>query len=467
MTPEDEQKELHRVLRGSLAAFVRKVFHEINPGATFYDSWYLDAVAYSLERCRAGSCKRLIVTLPPRSLKSIMTSVAYPAFLLGHNPAERILCSSYSNDLALKHARDFRSVVESSWYQQVFPRTIALRNVEELFETTRRGFRRSVSLAGGVTGLGANTIIVDDPMKADEALMKSARAKANDYFANTLYSRLDRKTDGVIIVVMQRLHDEDLVGHLLRQGGWDHLNLPAIATRDEHIPIGNGEFYHRKQGEVLNPQFEPLSSLEETRRNMGTMHFQAQYQHAPVPETGNLIQRSWIQYFQSSPERAKARIAQSWDTAQKGDQIHDYAVGTTWLYADEKHFLIDLVRKQCDYPTLSRLVLEQYGKHRPDALLIEDHGSGSALIQDLRQRHRINAIPIAPAADKIVRLSIVSPMFEGGEIFVPEKAPWLMEFIDELLRFPQARFDDQVDSVTQYLNWHRNSGKPLFEVFWT
>ena len=161
MTPEDQQKELHRVLRGSLSAFVRKVFHEINPGATFYDSWYLDAVAYSLERCRAGSCKRLIVTLPPRSLKSIMTSVAYPAFLLGHNPAERILCSSYSNDLALKHARDFRSVVESSWYQQVFPRTIALRNVEELFETTRRGFRRSVSLAGGVTGLGANTIIVD------------------------------------------------------------------------------------------------------------------------------------------------------------------------------------------------------------------------------------------------------------------------------------------------------------------
>ena len=104
-------------------------------------------------------------------------------------------------------------------------------------------------------------------------------------------------------------------------------HLPAIATRDEHIPIGNGEFYHRKQGEVLNPQFEPLSSLEETRRIMGTMHFQAQYQGAPVPETGNLIQRSWIQYFQSSPERAKARIAQSWDTAQKGDQIHDYAVG--------------------------------------------------------------------------------------------------------------------------------------------
>ena len=154
-------------------------------------------------------------------------------------------------------------------------------------------------------------------MRSDDAHQKSAREKANDYFADTLYSRLDRKTDGVIILVMQRLHDEDLVGHLLRQGGWDHLNLPAIALQDEDIPIGNGEFYHRKKGEVLNPAFEPLSSLEETKRMMGTMNFQAQYQQAPVPETGNLIQRRWIKYFGSLPPRANARIVQSWDTAQK------------------------------------------------------------------------------------------------------------------------------------------------------
>ena len=156
---------------------------------------------------------------------------------------------------------------------------------------------------------------------------------------------------------------------------------------------------------------------------------------------------------------------QSWDTAQKGDQVHDYAVGATWLHSGGKHFLIDLVRKQCDYPTLSRLVLEQYAKHKPDALLIEDHGSGSALIQDLRQRYSIGAIPITPTGDKIVRLSIVSPAFERGDIFLPRNAPWLLDFLDELLRFPQARFDDQVDSVTQYLNWHRNR-PTTFEVFW-
>ena len=466
MTPEDQRKQLHNLLRGSLSPFIRKVFHEVNPGKPFVDSWYFDAMAHRLERCRTGSCNRLAITGPPRSLKSIVTSVAYPAFLLGRNPAERILCISYANELALKHARDFRCVVESSWYRQVFPQTVAHRNVEDIFETTQHGFRRSGSFAGGETGFGANIIIVDDAMKSDDAHHKPAREKANNYFADTLFSRLDRKTVGVIILVMQRLHDEDLVGHLLRQGGWDHLNLPAIAAQDEDIPIGNGEFYHRKKGEVLNPAFEPLSSLEETKRMMGTMNFQAQYQQAPVPETGNLIQRRWIKYFESLPTRANARIVQSWDTAQKGDQVHDYAVGTTWLYADEKHFLIDLVRNQCDYPTLSGLVLEQNGKHKPDALLIEDHGSGSALIQDLRQRHGIRAIPITPTKDKIVRLSIVSPMFERGEIFLPQNADWLMDFLDELLRFPQARFDDQVDSVTQYLNWHRTR-ETRFEVFWT
>jgi hypothetical protein len=189
-----------------------------------------------------------------------VTSVAYPAYVLGRNPEHRISCVSYAHELALKHARDFQQVASSPWYRQVFPQTVPLRDVEEIFETTHRGFRRSTSLAGGLTGFGANTIIVDDPMKVDDALQRSARQRANELFADTLYSRLDRKTDGVIIVVMQRVHAEDLVGYLLRQGGWEHLNLPAIALQDEDIPIGNGQFHHRKKGDLLNPEFEPLSS---------------------------------------------------------------------------------------------------------------------------------------------------------------------------------------------------------------
>jgi hypothetical protein len=162
MTPEDRQETLHNLLRGSLSPFVQKAFHELNPGDRFFDSWYLDAITHHLQRCRTGSCKRLIITAPPRSLKSIVTSVAYPAFLLGRNPSERILCISYGNELALSHARDFRSVVSSAWYRQVFPQTVALRDVEDMFETTRHGFRRSGSFGSAQTGFGADTIIIDD-----------------------------------------------------------------------------------------------------------------------------------------------------------------------------------------------------------------------------------------------------------------------------------------------------------------
>src|SRR5437899_18106 len=133
MTPEDRQRKLFNLLRGSLLPIARKAFHEVNPGRPFFDAWHLDAMAHRLELCRTRCCKRLIITLPPRHLKSIVTSVAFPAYLLGRNPAERILCISYANDLAQKHARDFRSVVESDWYPMVFPQTVALRNVEDIF----------------------------------------------------------------------------------------------------------------------------------------------------------------------------------------------------------------------------------------------------------------------------------------------------------------------------------------------
>jgi predicted phage terminase large subunit-like protein len=343
---------------------------------------------------------------------------------------------------------------------------VELRNVEDHFQTTQRGCRRSSSFAAGVTGFGFDGIIIDDAIKTDEALAKSHRDRINDNFASALYSRLDRKSDGFIIVVMQRTHDEDLAGFLLKQGGWDHLNLPAIAEQDEDIPIGNGQFYHRSKGEALNPSYESISSLEDTRRRMGSMHFQAQYQQAPIPEFGNLIKRQWIQYFNSLPSRESGRVVQSWDTAAKGNQINDHSVGTTWLCADRKHYLVDLVRRQCNFPTLSCLVLDQYNKHKPDALLIEDHGSSSALIQDLKHHHGINAIPIIPVGDKVTRLSIVSPRFEAGEIWLPKDADWIADLLDELLRFPQARFDDQVDSITQYLNWQRGQTDSIFDVFW-
>jgi predicted phage terminase large subunit-like protein len=468
VTAIENHRAFRGALRASLASFTQKSFATVNPGQIFHDNWHLHGIAYHLECCRAGIIKRLIITVPPRSLKSICASVAFPAFILGHDPTQRIICISHSNDLVVRHARDFRSLVESKWYQDVFPGTIAIRNAETEFETTVGGRRFATSIGGTITGLGARYIVIDDPQKSEEALSKSQRERLNDYYATTIYSRLDSKIDGVIILVMQRLHDDDLAGRLLKHGGWHHLNLPAIAEEDQDISIGEDEIYQRKAGTVLHPAREPLQVLQETKRTMGSLHFQAQYQQAPVPEAGNLIRRDWIRYFDLSDLPLGGdcpRIVQTWDTATKGEEVNDQSVCTTWAFVRGNHYLIDLVRQHCGYPALRRLALEQYRKHRPTSVLIEDHGSGTALIQDLKESHGISAIPIRPAQDKVTRFSIASARFEAGEVYFPRDAAFLPTLLDEILRFPQTRFDDQVDSISQYFIWDRGS-IGVFDVFW-
>jgi predicted phage terminase large subunit-like protein len=267
---------------------------------------------------------------------------------------------------------------------------------------------------------------------------------------------------------MQRLHEGDLAGYLLKQGGWTHLNLPAIATRDERIDLGDGAFHDRKLGDVLHPDREPRQALDEVKNMLGSLHFQAQYQQSPVPETGNLVQRDWFRWYELPPPRTNStRIVQSWDNAVKGDPHNDFSVCTTWQAQNGIHYLLDVSRHQCAYPALLRLAVDLYRRHKPDAVLIEDQGSGSILVQDLRHHHQIHAIPIRPTGDKITRFGAASLTIEKGAVYLPQEAPWLGVFLEELLTFPQTRFDDQVDSVSQYLIWDRGSGRSIFEVFWT
>jgi predicted phage terminase large subunit-like protein len=460
--------EFDAILRQDFPSFVAKCFCELNGGIAYLRNWHIEAFAYQLERCRLGENKRLITTQPPRSLKSLIASIAWPAFILGHDPTKRVIGVSYSSDLAIKLARDFRQIVTSDWYRRIFPRTISTKDTETEFETSRGGGRLAVSIGGSITGRGGDYIIIDDPLKAEEALSKSAREKVNDYFRNTLYSRLNSKVTGVIVLVMQRLHEDDLAGRLLKQGCWVHLNLPAIATRDERITIGNGRSFDRQEGDVLHPAREPREALEQIQRTLGGRHFQAQYQQAPVPETGNLIRRDWLLYYDTSPTRTDTtRVIQSWDTAMKGEQIHDFSVCTTWLRHKGNHYLLDVVRRQCGYPALLELVIAQYRRHDPNGLLIEDKGSGTQLIQDLRHRAQISSIAIRPEGDKITRMDTASLGFEQGTVYLPREAPWLGDFLHELLLFPDAEFDDQVDSVSQYLIWDRRGQRLTFEVYWT
>ena len=212
------KRMLRHLLKSDFCAFVEKTFGTVCPDQQFWPNWHLEAIAHALERVVGGETKRLIILMPPRNLKSICASVALPAFLLGRDPTRQIICVSYSADLAAKHARDCRAVMMAPWYQSAFPSTRIdpAKSAETEFMTTRRGFRLATSTGGTLTGRGGDTIIIDDPMKPADAQSEARRLECQQWYSNTLLSRLDDKVNGVIILVMQRLHVDDLAGYLMQ-----------------------------------------------------------------------------------------------------------------------------------------------------------------------------------------------------------------------------------------------------------
>jgi predicted phage terminase large subunit-like protein len=436
--------------RTDFVSFVRKSFHLLAPSAMFHMNWHICAIAHCLEQVRLGTIKRLIITVPPRSLKSIMCSVAFPAFVLGHDPTKRLIVASYSADLAIKHGNDFRAVVNSEEYHSIFPGMFisAMKNTQTEVVTTRNGFRLAISVDGALTGRGGDFIIIDDPIAALAALFQKAREHVVDcYF--TLLSRLDDKQNGAIVLLMQRLHEDDLAGVLLRGSDeWTVLSLPAIAEKDEEIPIGNGQIHFRRAGDVLHPEREPREVLESLQAQLGPEIYAAQYQQQPVSPGGAMIKCGSIRRYDQLPQ--SGHIIQSWDVANKQGEENDYSVCTTWLIYDKRYYLKDLLRGRFDFPTLRTRVFEQAKLHKASQILIEDAGFGTALIQELKTA-QFSVIPVKPEYDKKIRMAIQSAKFENGQVFFPKEAPWLRDLEDELFAFPNSRHDDQVDSISQAL----------------
>ena len=334
----NEPRAIAVLLRNEFSFFAAKCFDHLNPGVSFTQGWHIKLIAGELAGLRAGS-RQLIINLPPRHLKSLLGSVALPAWLLGHNPSRQIICASYGAELAQKLSRDCRAIMESAWYRELFPGTRLDRSAAHELTTTAHGMRMATSVDGVLTGRGADVIIIDDPSKPEEALSDTTRQRVNDWFDGTLYSRLNDKCTGSIVLIMQRLHEDDLTGHLLARGGWDHLSLPAIAEQDETHTVSSAlgtRRVGRKAGEALHPARESLETLGRLRQTLGEYNFAGQYQQAPAPREGGMVKRGWFKSYGATdlPERFDL-ILQSWDTANKSTELSDYSVCTTgaWLPA--------------------------------------------------------------------------------------------------------------------------------------
>jgi predicted phage terminase large subunit-like protein len=444
---------LRSLLANDLMSFTQFAFDVVRPGVRFKSNWHLEAITHKLAQVARGEVRRLIITLPPRQLKSLCASVALPAWFLGNNPTERVVVVSYSDQLARSHSSDFRVVVGTPLYKETFPQMCIARETDREIITTRRGKRLGTSIDGTLTGLGGNLLIIDDPLKLGDAMSEATRLRVIEWYRSSLLSRGDDKQEMRIVLVMQRVHQNDLAGYLQEQGGFEMLNLPAIAQREQTYELGGGRTYTRVRGELLHPRHEPAHVLAELKREMGPYAFAAQYQQSPAPIGGNIIRRKWLTYYDQAAALPGDSFIVSWDIALTETESGDYSACVVLLRRKEVFFVINVFRGRLDFTDLKKKIAQIKERYRPATLLIESSPISLGLIQALKEQS-ISVTPFKPETDKRSRLISQTDLFQAGSVRFPERASWLEEFEMELLAFP-GRHDDQVDALTQGLAWGR------------
>lgn len=448
--PITTEQALPALLRQRFDLFLRFAFREIAGNRPFTPSWHLDAIEHQLHRLDDGDISQLIVTIPPRHLKSITISVVWVAWMLGRHPQTRFTCASYALELSEKHARDCLKIIESSWYRKAFPNVRLTKRATLDFETQAGGGRLSTSIGGVLTGRGGDWIIIDDPMKADDALSEVMRENVRDWFSNTLRQRADDDRTRYI-VVMQRLHEDDLAGHLLHQGGWEELRLAAIATEDQRVALTRGRFHQRRDGYALTPTRQSLAFLEK-RKAEEPYVFAAQYQQDPVGRIGAFVNSDWFGVYDIEPRAGI--VIQSWDTAIKTTVRSDWSVGITARWYQGRLYILDVYRKRVEYGELLSAIRSSCARYGVNRLLIEDAASGQQLIQQLRaEAGPLLPYPIAvtPVGDKLVRFEARASQIQAGQVVLPRTAPWRADFVAEITAFPGGRYDDQADALAQML----------------
>lgn len=470
------QELFKRKCLNSLALFTKALWPVIEPSVEYVHGWHIDAICDHLEACARYDIKRLLINMPPRHMKSILVNVMFPAWVWAHPEwaGRRIISGSYARDLAIRDGLKMRNVIESALYQGLFQPDWTLRddqNQKLKFENTKSGFRLSTSVEGQVTGEGGDILIVDDPLNAQEANSQAARDGAIWWLDKVLASRTNDPKRYCKIVVMQRLHEDDPSGHIIRNtslhGSYDRLILPArFESANKNKSATRLGFFDPRKTErsLLWPERFDDSSIKELENALQDQAH-AQLQQDPKPASGALFRRSWWNRYHKWPANIFETI-QFWDCAQKPGISNDYSVCATWARASEGYFLLDLWRGKVEAPFLEAIAVRKYELFKPDAVVVEDKSAGSSLIQYL---HRFQAFPIPvigyqPKGDKEVRATAATPTVQAGKCFLPETPIYVEDesgnqielievFLNEHERFPKAAHDDIVDTSSMMVDW--------------
>ena len=474
---ERERRDLVRVAQNAdairaqcrtLAGFVRAAWKYIDP-ADFVDNWHIDAICEHLEAVTFGHCRRLIINIPPRHMKSLLVSVAWPAWVWTlerssplSGPGVGFLSLSYAYSLSERDNATCRRLIESPWFQALWGNGFSLlpdQNTKKRFQNTQGGFKIASSVDGTATGEGGNVVSVDDAMSAKDANSETERKKVVEWWDGTMSTRLNNPKTGAYVVTMQRLHDDDLVGHILKRappGEWTHLCLPA--RYEPKHPFAWPLDPRKTEGELLWPARIGETEMVALETSLGTYGTAGQLQQRPSPAGGGIFKISWWQHYRANALPPLRRIVQSWDTAFKTKTSNDYSVCTTWGEGqDNKLYLLDVWKDKVEFPDLKRIVVSKYAQSwngmSPSVVLVEDKASGQSLIQELRRETKLNIIAVKVDADKVTRAYAVTPMIEGQRVYLAEGAPWYADYVASLASFPNGAHDDDVDSTTQALTY--------------
>jgi predicted phage terminase large subunit-like protein len=450
-------RTLRAVVKNDLQAFLEGAFPVVDSRWALEIAPYLEYLVSELTDVIEGRTTRLIVNLPPRHLKSVLTSVVLVAWALGRDPQRRIAVISHSQALAADLASKTMQLMTSSFYQRVFPNLRLRDNGRKImdFVTTEGGGRYAASFETGITGRGFDLIIIDDPISAHHVKSDKERANVNENFDTMIASRLDDQIRGAMIVVGQRMHEDDLSGCLLQKGGWKHVCLPLVAEEAAVYAFGMS-CWHRKVGEPLLVNQWPEEIIKRKREEIGVSVFAAQYQQNPAAAFGELIQPGQIQHFTDVPANAR-RIALSWDTAVKTGSDNSYTVCLVIARDARRHYVIDVLRARLDPVQMRDAALQLIGAYKPSKILIEDASSGSGLASMLAERGYHAELRPTGGRGKEERLESQLHMFAQHRVLIKQNQPWTVELEAELMRFPFSKHNDQVDALTQYLAWTSES----------
>lgn len=449
---DEEMVELVEAMREDLASFAKAHF------PSFQYAKHLYPLVDALHKVEAGTIDRLMVFMPPRHSKSLLTSQMFPAWFLGRHPDQYVISSAYGQALTIDFGTTVKNIVTSDLYKLTFPEAgLAGKSGSALRLRFDEGGRyHAVGIGGPVTGRGAHVMLIDDPYKlSEEAQSETYRRKIEEWYKSVAYTRL--QSGGRIIVIQTRWHELDLSGWLMREHAhenWHIISMPAIAEEDE---VYNGEVW-RRQGEALWPDFLDLEKLARTKQAIGSATWEALYQQRPSAREGAIYKRDWWVIVKEEDRDTQWPkqfdfVVQCWDTAFKVKKRSDRSACTTWGMTRAGFYLLDVWSGKLEFPDLQKQVENLYAIWNPSVVVIEDTASGQSLYQQLK---RNTIVPIREyAADKAkeVRANAVSPLVEARRVFLPGWRPWVTPFIDEMARFPNGQHDDVPDTVSMALDF--------------